>query len=110
MNRSRSPVVSVLAFFRMRTMIATEATRVVPLRASIVTSPLLTLGCPNLPATKNGTEAPLVGTCSVRLLENAPVVPLRKRIAPPPADVAVIPMLTVGVETPDGLVTRIRHG
>ena len=53
----------------------------------------------------------MVGTCSVRLLENAPVVPVWKRIAPPPAaDVAVIPMLTVGVETPDGLVTRIRHG
>ena len=73
-KRSRSPGVSVLAFFRMRTITWTEPTSVVPVRASILTSPLLTLGRPNLPATKNGTEAPVIGTGTVRLLENAPVV------------------------------------
>jgi len=76
-------VVSALAFFRIRTITGTEPTSVVPVRASIVTSPLLTLGCPNLPTTKNGTDVPLIGTDSVTLLENAPVVPLRNPTAPP---------------------------
>src|SRR5262249_23669951 len=60
-------------------------TSVVPTRASILTSPLLVLGWPNFPAVKNGTVVPLVGTVSVRVFANAPVVPLRNRIAPPPA-------------------------
>ena len=73
---------------------------------SIVTSPLLTLGCPNFPATKNGTDVPLIGTGSVTLLENAPVVPLRNTTAPPPAaDTPVTFKLTVGAGAPiDGLV------
>ena len=67
-----------------------------PTRASIFTSPLLTLGRPNLPATKNGTEVPLIGTGSVRLLENVPVGPPRKTTAPPlAADTPVIPTLTL---------------
>jgi hypothetical protein len=72
---------------------------------------LLTLGRPNLPATKNWTEPPPAGTDSVRLVENDPVVPLRNTIAPPPAaDLPVRTTLTEGVRMPDGLVTRIRHG
>src|SRR4051812_178584 len=95
----------------MRTITGTEPTSVAPLRAWIVTSPLLTLGRPNLPAVKNGMEVPLVGTASVRLLENAPVVPLLNTTAPAlAADTPVIVRLTVAVVTPDGLVTRIRHG
>jgi hypothetical protein len=72
---------------------------------------LLTLGRPNLPATKNGTEAPLIGTVTVTLGENAPVVPVRNTTAPAlAADTPVIVTLTVGEVAPDGLVTRIRHG
>ena len=83
----------------------------VPVRASILTSPLLTLGRPNRPATKNGTEAPLIGTGTVRLLENAPVAFLPNATSPPPAaDRPVICTLTSGVVAPDGLVTRIRQG
>src|SRR5882762_2775420 len=109
--RSRSAGVSVLAFFRIRTITATEPTNVVPLRASIFTSALLTLGRPNLPATKNGTEAPVIGTGSVRLLEKAPVAPLRNTTAPPPAvDAPVSCTFVVGEVAPDGSVTRIRHG
>jgi hypothetical protein len=75
------------------------------------TSPLFTLGRPNLPATKNGTEAPVMGTGSVRLFENAPVVPLRKTTAPPVVvDLPVMMRLTVGEVAPAGLVTRTRHG
>src|ERR1700730_504208 len=110
-KRSRSPGVSVLAFFRIRTITLTEPTNVAPLRASILTSPLLTLGRPNLPATKNGTEAPAIGTGSVRLLQKASLVPLRNTTAPPPAaDVLVICTFVVGEVAPDGSVTRIRHG
>src|SRR5258705_13569211 len=93
----RSTAVSALAFFRIRTIAATEPTRAAPLRAWIVTSPLLTLGFPNLPAAKNGTVVPLVGTGRVTLLENGPVVPLRNTTTPPPAaDTPVIFSLTVG--------------
>jgi hypothetical protein len=77
----------------------------------MVTSPLLTLGRPNLPATKKFTEAPLVGTGKVRLSENAPVVLARNTTAPPLAvDLPVIFTLTVGDVAPAGLVTRILHG
>src|SRR4029079_2341605 len=80
-------------------------------RASIVTSPLFTLGFPKRPATKNGTVLPFMGTVSVTLFENAPVVPLRKTTSPPPAtDLPVICTLTVGVVAPAGLVTRMRQG
>ena len=52
-----------------------------------------------------------MGTDSVRLLENAPVVPLRNTTAPAvAADIPVIVRLTVAVVTPAGLVTRILHG
>jgi hypothetical protein len=72
---------------------------------------LLTLGRPNLPATKNGTEAPFLGTGSVRLFENAPVVPARKTTTPPVADDTPVRFtLTLGETMPDGSVTRIRHG
>jgi hypothetical protein len=72
---------------------------------------LLTLGRPKLPARKNGTEAPFLGTGSVRLLENAPEVPARKATSPPVAvDTPVIFTLTVGVTMPVVSVTRIRHG
>src|SRR5262249_23344693 len=111
MKRSRSPFVRLLAFLRMRTMTGTEPTSVVPTRASILTSPLSVLGCPNFPAVKNGTVVPLVGTVSVRVLANVPVVPLRNPTAPPfAADTPAILTLTVGVLVPAGLDTRIRHG
>src|SRR5687768_6168914 len=94
----------------MRTISGTEPTRAVPTRASRVTSPLLTLGRPNLPATKIRAEAPLIGSGTVTLLENVPV-PERKTTAPPPAtDLPVIRTLTVGEVAPDGSVTRIRQG
>src|SRR2546429_8613501 len=38
---------------------------------------IVNTGRPNLPATKNGTDAPVTGTGTVTLLENAPAVPLR---------------------------------
>src|SRR5215203_1999612 len=110
-KRSRSPAVSRLAFLRTRTITGTEPTSVVPVRASIVTSPLLMLGRPNRPATKNDTEAPLIGTARVKLFPNAPVVPERKTTTPPVVvDLPVICTLTVGEVAPDGLVTRIRQG
>ena len=108
-KRSRSPVVRPLASLRMRTITGTEPTSVVATRASILTSPSLTLGC--FPAAKNGTVVPSTGMVSVTLLENAPVVPALNTTAPPLADEAPeIFTLTVGVLTPEGLVTRIRHG
>src|SRR5262249_17734667 len=111
MNRSRSPFVSLLAFLRMRTISSADPTSVFPTRASILTSPLLVLGWPNLPAVKNGTVVPLVGTVIVRVLANAPVMPLRNPTAPPfAADTPAIFTLTVGALVPEGLVTRIRHG
>src|SRR5262245_28127120 len=111
MNRSRSPFVSLLAFLRMRTISSADPTSVFPTRASILTSPLLVLGWPNLPAVKNGTVVPLVGTVIVRVLANAPVVPLRNPTAPPfAADTPAIFTLTVGALVPEGLLTRIRHG
>src|SRR5258708_137324 len=95
----------------MRTITGTEPSSVASTRASIFTSPLLTLGCPNLPAAKNGTDVPSTGTVSVTLLENAPVVPVLNTTTPPlAADVAVIFMSTVGVLAPEGSVTRMRHG
>src|SRR5262245_2821684 len=95
----------------MRTIRATEPTSVLPARASIFTSPLLTLGFPNLPATKNDTEVPLVGTDRVRLLANDPVAPFLNTTVPPPAAEAPVSFtLTLGEVAPDGLVTRIRHG
>src|ERR1700716_2729203 len=110
-KRLRSAVESALAFFRTRTIAATEPTRAAPLRAWIVTSPLPALGFPNLPAAKNGTVVPLVGTGRVTLLENTTVVPLRNTTTPPPAaDTAVIFRLTVGDGAPAGLVTRVRQG
>src|SRR5262245_50281396 len=111
MNRSRSPFVSLLAFLRMRTISSADPTSVFPTRASILTSPLLVLGWPNLPAVKNGTVVPSVGTVSVSVFANAPVVPLRKPIAPPlAADTPAIVTLTVAALAPKGLLTRIRHG
>src|SRR5262249_4383586 len=110
-KRSRSATVNVLAFFRIRTITRIEPTSVVPARASSVTSPLLLLGRPNLPATKNGTDVPLLGTGRVTALENAPVVSLRNTISPPPdAGLPVIRTLRVGEVAPEGLVIRIRHG
>ena len=75
-RRSRSPVVSVFAFLRTRTITLTEPTTVLPRRASMVTSRSLRLGDPNRPAVKNGTEVPLVGTL-FNMIEfaNAPVEP-----------------------------------
>jgi hypothetical protein len=94
----------------MRTITFTEPTRSVPSLASILTSALLLLGRPNFPATKNGTEVPLIGTVNVSVFENAPVVPLRNTTAPPvAAEVLERRIVTVGVIAPEGLVTRIRH-
>src|SRR5262249_6085274 len=95
----------------MRTITFTEPTSVVPFRASMATSLMLELGLPNFPATKNGTDVPLVGTLIVSVSEKAPVAPLRNPTTPPfEADVAESLMLTVDALTPDGLDTRIRHG
>src|SRR5882724_3532086 len=111
MKRSRSAVVNLVAFFRMRTISGTEPTIAVPTFASSFTSPLLTLALPNLPATKNATDDPFVGTCNVTLGEKAPVVLLRSMIAPPPAvDSPVSWTVTVGPAAPVGFVTRTRHG
>src|SRR6266481_280865 len=110
-KRSRSAGVKLLAFLRTRTMIGTEPTTVLPCDAWMVTSPLLTLGRPNLPATKNGTAAPLVGSARVSELANAPVVPLRNTTAPPPAaDLPVTCTFTLGPAAPEALVTRIWQG
>src|SRR5262249_35230555 len=50
-------------------------------------------------------------TVRMRVLANAPVVPLRNPTAPPfAADTPAIFTLTVGALVPEGLVTRIRHG
>ena len=94
----------------MRTITFTEPTRSVPNLASILTSALLLLGRPNFPATKNGTEVPLIGTVNASVFANAPVVPLRKTTAPPvAAEVLKRRIVMEGVSAPDGLVTRIRH-
>ena len=95
----------------MRTITGSDPTSVVPMRASILTSPLATLGRPNRPAAKKGTEVPLTGTVTVRLLANAPVVARRNTSSPPlAADTLAMRTLTVGPVAPDGLVTRIRQG
>jgi hypothetical protein len=95
----------------MRTITFTEPTKSVPNLASILTSALLLLGRPNFPATKKGTEVPLIGTVNVSVFANAPVVPLRKTTAPPEAaEVLERRIVTVGVIAPEGFVTRIRHG
>src|SRR5262249_55842603 len=121
-NRSRSPVVSELAFLRMRTINFTVPTRVVEpsgnggsicslARASMLTSPGFVLACPNLPATKNFTLVPSLGTSKASVDENTPVVPLRNtRVPPPAAETLESPTLMVGVNTPAGLITRMRHG
>src|SRR5262245_41983463 len=110
-KRSRPTVVRVLAFLRMRTITGRDPTSVAPTRASILTSPLATLGRPNRPAAKKGTDVPLAGTDTVRLLANAPVAPRRNTSSPPLlADTLATRTLTVGPVAPDGLVTRIRQG
>ena len=84
----------------------------VPARASILTSPLLTLGRPNLPATKNGTEVPLIGTgtCQTVGERSRCAAAEHDRASHSPPMLPVICTLTVGEVAPDGLVTRIRHG
>src|SRR5512136_3059744 len=84
-KRSRSPEVRLLAFLRTRTITGTEPTTALPAVAWMVTSPLLVLGRPNFPATKNETGVPFVGSGRVNELENAPVVPWRNTTAPAPA-------------------------
>src|SRR5215471_15161931 len=75
------------------------------------TSPLFTLGVPNLPATKNGPPAPVAVVVRARELEKAPLVPLRKTITPPPAeDLPVICTVAPGTAAPEASVTRISHG
>ena len=92
-------------------MAGTEPTSVLPARASIVTSPLLVLGRPNRPATRNGTEVPFTGTGTVIELAKAPVAPRRKTTAPAlAAEALVIRTLTVEPVAPAGLVIRMRHG
>ena len=67
-------------------------------RASVPRRDAKAFGWSNLPATKNGIDFPLVGTLTVSVSENAPVVPLRNPTAPRlEADVAKSLMLTVGV-------------
>ncbi len=84
---------------------------VFPRRALMRTSPSTRLGAPKRPAAKNGTEAPLVGTCKVTVLVNGPEVPLRNLTRPPPAvDVPLRRMFTVALDVPAGFVTLIRHG
>src|SRR5829696_2460156 len=108
--RSRSPGVSVFAFFRTRTVNFTDPTSWFPLRASIVTSFRLMLGRPNFPAMKNGTDAPAVGIGSWRLVKKGPVAFLRNETAPPLAiTFAESLILTVGALTPEGFDTRIRQ-
>src|SRR5215213_7358744 len=110
-TRSRSPGVRLFAFLRIRTIRVVEPTRVVPRRASILTSPFVVLGLPNLPATKKRTDEPLIGTVKAILLEKTPVFPRRNTIAPDvAAETLVSCKLTVGVVTPEGFVTRIRQG
>ncbi|PYS71517.1 MAG: hypothetical protein DMF69_10105 [Acidobacteria bacterium] len=111
-NRSRSPAVKLFAFLRTRTIIFTEPTSVAPTRASILTSLSLVLGCPNFPATKKGTEIPVMGTDRDKVGENSPVVPLRNTTAPPlaPPETKESRTVTIGEVAPLGFVTRIRHG
>ena len=86
-------------------------TMVLPTRASILTSPSLVLGWPNLPAVKNETLVPFTGSVSVSVGANAPVVPLRNPTEPPfAADVLESLTDAFGPAAPAGLVTRIRHG
>src|SRR5688572_24056229 len=99
MKRSRSAFVSVLAFFRIRTIRSTEPINVAPDLASMVTSPRFVLGWPNFPATKKFTEAPPVGTGKTRLLEKGPAELELNRTAPPVApDVLERRTLTVADE------------
>src|SRR5215510_9426051 len=93
-------------------MILTEPTNEFPRRASILTSPLLVLGLPKRPATKNGTDVPLLGTLRVNVLEKAPVVPFRKTTSPPFAADTLDSLIFMPCEeeAPEGLVIRIRHG
>ena len=77
----------------------------------MLTSPSETLGCPKRPKAKNGTEAPSIGSCSDRLVLDAPVAVLRNAIAPPVApDLPVIVTSTSDVLAPEGSVSRIRQG
>jgi hypothetical protein len=95
----------------MRTMTLAAPTMVLPTRASILTSPSLVLGWPNLPAVKNETLVPFTGSVSVSVGANAPVVPLRNPTEPPfAADVLESLTDAFGPAAPAGLVTRIRHG
>ena len=110
-RRSRSPAVNRVASFRILTITVTEPIGVLPTTASSRTSPLFVLGRPNLPATRNGTETPVIGTDTVRLLENAPEVPLWNTTAPPPgAELPLIWTLTMLEGAPVGFVIRIRQG
>src|SRR5688572_6907868 len=93
----------------MRTMQAVEPTTVFPARASILTSLLLLLAA--VPAVKNETLAPFVGTVRVSVLAKAPEAPVRNPTAPPPAaDTLESLMPTAGGMAPAELVMRIRHG
>jgi hypothetical protein len=77
----------------------------------MLTSPSETLGCPKRPKTKNGTEAPSIGSCSDRLVLDVPVAVLRNVITPPVAlDLPVRVTSTSGVLAPEGSVNRIRQG
>ena len=75
------------------------------------TSPSEILGCPKRPKTKNGTEAPSIGSCSDRVVLDVPVAVLRNVIAPPVAlDLPERATSTSGVLAPEGSVNRIRQG
>jgi len=71
---------------------------------------LLVLGCPNLPATKKGTETPVIGTDRESVGEKSPVVPLRNTTAPVPPATNDSLTVAIGEVAPLGFVTRIRHG
>ena len=101
----------MLAFFRIRTITGSRPITVVPSRTSIFTSPSDTLGCPKRPRTKNGTEAPSIGSCSDRLALDEPVAVSRNTTAPPVApDWPVRVTLTTEVLAPEESVSRIRQG
>ena len=92
-------------------MTATWPTTVVPARTSMRTSPSAMLGRPKRPKTKNGTETPLIGSCSARLVLEAPVAVLRNTIAPAvAAELLVSVTLTSGVIAPEAFDSRMRQG
>jgi hypothetical protein len=69
----------------------------------------LLLGLPNLPAAKNGTVVPLLGTAKVTVFEKGPAAVLLKTTAPAfAAELAVTLTLTTGA-APVGSETRIRQ-